>query len=135
MNTYEAKSDVDTLKASDEAKNGLKFYIPYITEKLPKLERIYLFGSQARGDWTEDSDIDLLFVFDKDYYESFASPSAISRVITSIEREFFDSYGVYVPFAEISCGRLGENFSFQDYSPLLYRAIEREGILLFCRNN
>ena len=36
-----------------------------LKEKYPDFKGIYLFGSHARGDFNEDSDYDLLFVFDR----------------------------------------------------------------------
>ena len=40
-------------------------YLDLIKEKYSDLESVYLFGSYAKGETTDDSDIDLALVFNK----------------------------------------------------------------------
>ncbi len=43
---------------------GLKNIINELTDKYPFIKKVILYGSKARGDFLEDSDIDLLFIMD-----------------------------------------------------------------------
>ena len=38
-----------------------------IKEKYPDFRGSYLFGSRARGDFREDSDVDIVLIFDKEH--------------------------------------------------------------------
>jgi len=38
-------------------------YLDLIKEKFPDIEKVYLFGSYAKGKSTEDSDIDIALIF------------------------------------------------------------------------
>ena len=38
-----------------------------LSECMPDFEGLYVFGSQARGDATEDSDVDIMLILGKDY--------------------------------------------------------------------
>ncbi|BFI76967.1 nucleotidyltransferase domain-containing protein [Sulfurisphaera ohwakuensis] len=43
--------------------NLAKEIVEKVSEELPQLTEVYIFGSRARGDYLDTSDIDLLFVF------------------------------------------------------------------------
>lgn len=45
---------------------GLKGIINELTVKYPFIRKVILYGSKARGDFLEDSDIDLLFITEGD---------------------------------------------------------------------
>jgi predicted nucleotidyltransferase len=84
----------------------------------PRLKKILLFGSRARGDAREDSDYDMLIVLDK------RSPELRSKIL-EIERGLMDRYGVLVA----SILRSEEEWNNTQKFPLAYN-IAREGILL-----
>jgi predicted nucleotidyltransferase len=49
---------------------GLKGIINELTKKYHFIKRVILYGSKAKGDFLEDSDIDLLFITDSDVSRS-----------------------------------------------------------------
>ena len=56
-------------KATTSIPNDLRDTLRWVTETLreiygPRLKRLILFGSQARGEATPDSDVDVLVVLD-----------------------------------------------------------------------
>jgi len=54
----------------NEAHNSVKEYIKYLKKNNFNIEKVYLFGSYAKGSFREDSDIDLALVF-KEFPDSF----------------------------------------------------------------
>ena len=50
--------------------SALKGVIDELTSKYPFIKRIIIYGSKARGDFIEDSDIDLLFIVEGDVSRS-----------------------------------------------------------------
>jgi len=59
---------------------------------------IGVFGSQARGDFTQKSDIDVLYDLDKSFLKNFSGWSAISK-IESIKEEMKSVLGLEVDLA------------------------------------
>ena len=57
---------LDTINLNYNEQVGLKGIIGDLTRRYAFIKRIILYGSKARGDFTEDSDIDLLFVTDRE---------------------------------------------------------------------
>ena len=55
---------MDTLSFNYNEQIGLKGLVNELTEKYPVIKTIILYGSKARGDFLEESDIDLLFISD-----------------------------------------------------------------------
>ena len=85
-----------------------------------KLHSVILFGSYARGDYTEESDIDVLILVD-------LSPEELSKYRTHIDSlcsEVLINYGVVVSAIE------KDLISYNKYSNALpfYKNIEREGV-------
>ncbi|AMM53809.1 nucleotidyltransferase domain-containing protein [Pyrococcus kukulkanii] len=61
---------------------ALREFIKRVEDKFGgSIESIVLFGSYARGDYSEDSDIDVLIVGDVDFYE-------IMEIVTDILLEY-----------------------------------------------
>ncbi|CUX77667.1 nucleotidyltransferase family protein [Thermococcus chitonophagus] len=61
---------------------ALREFIKRVEDKFGgSVESIVLFGSYARGDYSEDSDIDVLIVGDVDFYE-------IMEIVTDILLEY-----------------------------------------------
>ena len=84
-----------------------------------RLRGVYLFGSWARGEGDEDSDVDIAVVLDE-----------VSNYLAEIERtsELFCELGLdtgvlvsraFIPEADFQAGRYA-----------LYRAVQREGVLV-----
>jgi predicted nucleotidyltransferase len=56
--------NIDTLFLSYNEQIGLNGLVKELTEKYSSIKTIMLYGSKARGDFLEESDIDLLFIAD-----------------------------------------------------------------------
>lgn len=83
-----------------------------------RLKQLVLFGSRARGDFSDDSDFDLLIIVDQPSQELEAS-------IDEIAAEFLYDYNVVLSLLPIS----QEKFESQIYDPLLMN-IRQEGVWL-----
>jgi len=59
---------------------------------------IGVFGSQARGDNSQDSDIDILYDIDKKFLENFSGWNAITK-IEAIKQEIESTLGLAVDLA------------------------------------
>lgn len=72
--------------------------LPKFRECLAKhpIEKAWLFGSYARGEETENSDIDLLVVYEKD---ACVSLFAVGHILSVVEKEM----GRRVDFVEDGC--------------------------------
>jgi len=53
-----------TLKLKSNEINAIEEVIFFLTHKYP-IKKVYLYGSKARGDFDEYSDIDLLFILEQ----------------------------------------------------------------------
>ncbi|NEP42411.1 MAG: nucleotidyltransferase domain-containing protein [Okeania sp. SIO2H7] len=82
-----------------------------------ELERVILFGSQARGDARADSDIDLLIVL-KNPFDYSTESNRISFLIADICLEH--TVVINCVFATVQ--------HYQEYDNGLFRNIRREGI-------
>jgi predicted nucleotidyltransferase len=78
-----------------------------------KLDKVILYGSYARGDFDEDSDIDAMIVVDiseeslRDYealFTEFSSEASLENEVLIVpflcSRERFDTQAGYVPFIQ-----------------------------------
>ena len=78
-----------------------------------KLDKVILYGSYARGDFDEESDIDVMIVVDmseenlRDYealFTEFSSDASIESAVLIVpflcSRERFDTQAEYVPFIQ-----------------------------------
>ncbi len=99
----------------------LNSLIKKITSLYPFINKIYLYGSKARGDFTEGSDLDLLFVTDR----------ILSR------KEKFEIYDIMFEF-EVEYG-ISTSVVFVTISDIIekrssfLREIEGEKVLLWSR--
>ncbi|MDD2216604.1 MAG: nucleotidyltransferase domain-containing protein [Eubacteriales bacterium] len=98
----------------------IKKVIPIFGDKLKK---VVLYGSYARGDFDEESDIDLMFLVDKDEAELRKD---VDKVI-SLETEIGLHYDVFIS------PLLQSNAKFLKYLPVIpfYQNIEKEGIVIY----
>ncbi|MBW4497194.1 MAG: nucleotidyltransferase domain-containing protein [Oscillatoria princeps RMCB-10] len=105
-------------------KETLKTILSQTSQGLQKiygshLDKIILYGSQARGDAVPDSDIDILIVLSRDLNHAEES-DRISLFIANLCLE----YNIL-----ISCA-LASRRQFQEYNNSFFRNIRREGIPL-----
>lgn len=88
-----------------------------------RLNRIILYGSYARGDSTEESDIDIMIILDCDESEIKTLRNSTAEMASdiSLEQEVFLSV------------LLRDKKNFENNLPLLpfYQNIEREGIAVY----
>lgn len=85
----------------------------------PRLDRIILYGSQARGDAEEDSDIDILIVL-KEPFNYFEESQIISYLIADLCLE--NTVLISCMFATIE--------KYQEDGSGLFRNIRREGVVI-----
>ncbi len=84
-----------------------------------EIDKIILYGSQARGDAEPDSDIDILIVLKQDF-KYYHESNKISQLIAELCLEYNTL---------ISCA-LASSREFQEYNNSFFRNIRREGIPL-----
>ena|SRR3990172_5899350 len=82
-----------------------------------RLEAVYLYGSQARGDARTDSDIDVLVVL-KDKFDYFEMVEKVSRLTASLSLEYE---------TVISCVYVSKEDYLNRRTPLLLN-VRKEGI-------
>ena len=58
-----------------------------LQESMEDFEGLYVFGSQVRGDATEDSDVDIVVLFKHDY---FRMPDALSDIWSQMMYDYYD---------------------------------------------
>lgn len=92
-----------------------------------KLDRIILFGSYSRGDYDEDSDVDIMVLVNEDAEKLKKYDDAISEMIT----DYCIRYGVLYSIVVKSKNH------FDDYSGILpfYKNIVSEGSVLYGRQD
>lgn len=87
---------------------GINGIIGEVTEKYPFIKKIILYGSKARGDFYEESDIDLLFITDSPvsrslkyeisdiiYNHELANDIVVSAILIP-ESEFTDKVNPFI---------------------------------------
>lgn len=82
--------------------------------------QLRLYGSYARGDYSEDSDIDILLVYDGENVKD------IDDLISEISVEYQLKYGVMISMVDMTCDYYNR---YKNISPLL-KNIEREGVTI-----
>ncbi len=113
-----AKTEAELKQILDELINNV---LPIFGEKL---KRVILFGSYARGDYDEESDIDVMFLIDDDAKILHSKyRKAVREIISDIDFK----YGTLL------CSVLQNEHDFYeciDNIPF-YRNVEKEGITLY----
>ncbi|MCL4493016.1 MAG: nucleotidyltransferase domain-containing protein [Nitrospirae bacterium] len=110
---------LDTINLNYNEQVGLKGIIGDLTRRYAFIKRIILYGSKARGDFTEDSDIDLLFVTDRE------NPRSVKFKIYDIIHKYEVDNDIVVSAIFVS------ESDFETKVSLFIRSIKREGIVLW----
>ena len=103
----------------------IKMEVPVLVKKLMKedLIEIVLYGSCARGDYTEDSDIDIALITKSDRIEAQKYTSDLAVISTELAMRYFAIVNfVCLPYKEFI-----EKKSWYAY----FQNIEREGEVLY----
>jgi len=58
-----------------------------LREGISSFEGLYIFGSQVRGDISEDSDVDIVAIFEQD---RFSLPDEFHYIISQIRHDYYD---------------------------------------------
>ena len=90
-----------------------------------KLKKVVLFGSYARGDYDEESDIDLMFMMDEDENQLKKYHEEVSNIFTDINLK----YDVLIS------GIIQDYNKFNRYINVLpfYNNVNNEGVILYER--
>jgi predicted nucleotidyltransferase len=84
------------------------------------VKEVILFGSVARGDYREESDIDVLIVVEADPWE-------IQKRVSDLVVKYLLRYGAYISAKVVST----EEFELmKDINTAFYTNVRREGVLL-----
>ena len=88
-----------------------------------KLEKVYLFGSYARGDYDDESDIDIMVLADVPLEDTNKTGRAIDSLTGDLDLE----YDVVISLHVTSSG------NFHKYVDVLpyYMNVVREGVVLY----
>ena len=86
-----------------------------------KLKKIILYGSYARGDYNNESDVDILMVIDEEHLSGY------NTLLSQIELEFFSKYSLL--FSIIT---ENENYYVSNSARLpFFRNVNEEGVLVY----
>ncbi|PIP77480.1 MAG: DNA polymerase subunit beta [Ignavibacteria bacterium CG22_combo_CG10-13_8_21_14_all_37_15] len=86
-----------------------------------KLKKIILYGSYARGDYNNESDVDILMVIDEEQLSSY------NTLLSQIELEFFSKYNLL--FSIIT---ENENYFVINAARLpFFKNVNEEGVLIY----
>ena len=112
---------LDTLSLNYNEKLGLKGLVNELTGKYSFIKTIMLYGSKARGDFLEGSDIDLLFIAD-------------ANIPRSIKAEMSDVIYNYELANDIVFSAIFVSESeFKSKVSLFLMKVKKEGIVLWSR--
>ena len=113
------------LVLNNEIIGRIKIEVPELVKKLMKedLVEVVLYGSCARGDYTEDSDVDIALIIKSDRIEAQKYTSDLAAIAT----EFAMKYFAIVNFVCLPYKEYVEKKSWYAY----FKNIEREGEVLY----
>lgn len=111
---------------------GMKRRIVDSLKGFPEVEEAWLFGSQARGDATADSDIDLMLVHGKDTASLSEDISILSHAANSLRWLHQPPYEMEYDLVPCSRRAFDEGFDGHFGGPLI-KAVHKEGELLYAK--
>ena len=88
-----------------------------------KLIKVILYGSYARGDYTPESDIDIMILVDGDHDEVRVENDALASMTYDFDME----HDVYVEYS----ARSKRYFDYWHKAHPFYQNVNREGIVLY----
>lgn len=113
------------LELNNEIINRIKMEVPELIKNLMKedLVEVILYGSCARGDYTEDSDVDIALIIKSDRIEAQKYTGDLAAIATELAMKYFAIVNfVCLPYKEFV-----EKKSWYAY----FKNIEREGEVLY----
>ena len=115
------KAKVHTLPLNYNEHQAIKGIISEISQQSSHIKKIIIYGSKTRGDFSEDSDIDLLFIT-----ETELSRSLKYQILDRIyDYELKNDIGISALF-------ISESDFDKKVNPFL-RKVKKEGIILWWR--
>jgi len=107
------------IRNSADREKALQLFVKSLKDRYEdKVEKIILFGSVARGEDNEDSDVDVLIITS---YDSFKMQKLVSEIAVDVLLRT----GVYVSAKVMSV----DEFNFlRDINSMFYRSLMKEGI-------
>lgn len=109
----------EDLDLPPDVAQALERFLAEATERFPdRIQRVVLFGSVARGEAREDSDVDLLVVWD-------GSEGEAIRSLVPITSEILVDTGVDLAIHPVSPNRLETLRAADTY---FYRNLQQEGV-------
>ena len=72
-------------------------------------EGLYVFGSQVRGDYTDESDVDIVVLFGQDYYDI---PDSFYDILSQMGYEYYDK--IFIDVLTYTREQLQRNYIFHD---------------------
>ena len=116
---------MQVLGLTDEIIKKIKADIPELVQQILQddLVEVVLYGSCARGDYTDDSDIDIALITKSDRLEVKKYASDLAAVATELAMKYF----VIVNFVCLPYEEYIEKKSWYAY----FRNIENEGVILY----
>ncbi len=100
---------------------GLRNIINELTDKYLFIKKIILYGSKRRGDFLEDSDIDLLFIMDSDVTRSVKSEISDTIYPHEVANDIVVS-AIFIPESD-----------FRDKVNTFLMKVKKEGVILWSR--
>ncbi len=85
-----------------------------------RLREVILYGSYARGDYDDESDIDLMVVLNDERVDTFGE----IRQISPLETRFLLDYGLVVSPLPVAYSRYKDSFS------PIYQEVRKDGVVL-----
>lgn len=111
--------NMDRLSLHYRELTAVKEIVELLTGKYSFIKKIILYGSKARGDFIEDSDIDMLFLLNDD-------------IPRSLKREMYDIiYDKELSNDVVVTAILIPEKDFQGKINPFFKAVKREGITLW----
>ena len=80
-----------------------------LRDSIEDFEGLYVFGSQVRGDATDESDVDIVVLFGQHY---FYMPSPFYDIMSQMRAEYYDDF--HLDVLDYTRDELQRNLSFHN---------------------